>query len=308
MPSIKTLLQEAATYRSQGLLNEAMEKYRTASELLTKSVHLKNKKEIAQHIKDKIDALSQDVDGSQQPERPTQMPKKSQDLIKNLPVYSKDLPKEHAAFEGAVALAKFGQYERALSEFNALLSIEELKVTAAKNIIRCHVALESFEKGAQQYQQWHNDQLFSPADLDTIRSMLESHLEKKGIQIPLSGIPVQQPSEAARKSPESIDAPENETHISDILSISFYEDHTAQKGKVFEFDIRFQSGNQLSFLAAARDRTLIQNIKAGVQVNNIQYFSSNAIFKSPGIILAIDPITEGPKKGDFNVDLKIIEV
>ena len=307
MPSIKTLLQEAETYRSQGLIDEAMEKYRTASEMLAKSDHIKNKKELAQRISEKMDALAQDVTVAQDGSTPTRMPKKSQDLIKNLSVYSTDLTREHAVFEGAVALAKFGQYERAMSEFNAFLSNEDLKVTAAKNIIRCHVALESFEKGIQQFQQWQDEQLFSTEDLETIRVLLGSHLDKKGIQNALSGSSHQLRLDVEQELPETVDATVNDAGISDILSISFYEDHSSQKGKVYEFDISFQSGNVLSFMVAARHKPLIQSIKPGDQVNNIQFFSTNAMFKGPGIVSAIDPITEGPKKGDFSVDLKIVD-
>ena len=40
-----------------------------------------------------------------------------------------------------MALAKFGQYESALKEFDGLLKGGIMPLVAAKNIIRCHLAL-----------------------------------------------------------------------------------------------------------------------------------------------------------------------
>ena len=56
-----------------------------------------------------------------------------QNLIKRLFTFSKT--KEVGAIEGAIALAKFGQYEEAVNELQKLLKDGVLPTVAAKNIL-----------------------------------------------------------------------------------------------------------------------------------------------------------------------------
>ena len=60
MKEIKTLLQEAELYRNQGLVQEAMEKYKIASELLLKSNKIKNRQNLIHVISKKMGALEND--------------------------------------------------------------------------------------------------------------------------------------------------------------------------------------------------------------------------------------------------------
>ena len=58
----------------------------------------------------------------------------AQELIKKLFSFSDKKDKDEAALEGAIALAKFGQFESALAEFSELIKKDSIRVIAAKNI------------------------------------------------------------------------------------------------------------------------------------------------------------------------------
>lgn len=308
--SIKTALQEAEIYRSQGLINEAHAKYLNAVKMINSIENLKNKDSLLKAITEKIKALNitqQKVDkGPTTPE----LSKKAQDLIKNLFTFSDNKDEDAAALEGAVALAKFGQFDRALNELNGLLEKDAIRVEAAKNILRCYMASSSADEAVNQYHQWHSGDLFQPAQLETVRGYLEDILEKRGIEAKLPS-PLGMAAKTKAVEPVlEMDAPsasaETEEEFLDITSIGITFESGPRKGKMVEFDVNFQSGNTLSLIISKKDNDLIDGLAAGTKLREIQYFSPIAIFNGAGVVTSKTQIKSGPKQGDFCLDIRII--
>jgi len=303
---IKTVLQEAEIYKTQGLVAEAYEKYRSAADLINSIEKLKNKSGLLKAVSEKIKALgySKDDDDDRSPTQ--ELSTKAQDLIKNLFVFSDNKDSESATLEGAVALAKFGQFDRALKEFNSLLQKESLRVEAAKNILRCHFATSSADEAVNQYNNWFAGDLFQPGQLEPVRSYLADILQKKGIDVFL---PSPSAIEEAQEEPISVDdtlADEPEEEFLDITSIGITFESGSRKGKMVEFDVNFQSGNMLSLIIAKKDQELIAELTEGMKLRDVQFFSPIAIFNGSGIIASKTQIKSGPKQGDFCLDVKII--
>ncbi len=296
---IKSLLSEAELYRSQGLFSEARDKYHAASAMIHKIDRLKNKENLLKAISVKIQSLekkSQKVEtGPASPE----LSEKGQNLIKNL-FGENDLQK-------AVALAKFGQFERAIAELEALLQDDVYRVDAAKNIIRCKMASASVDDAIAQYQQWYSTDLFAGNQLESIRTYLQPILEKKGIQkslpVPVGGTVEEDAS--AESGGIEFNMPEPEEEILDITSIGITFTSGSQKGKMVEFDVNFQSGGMLSLIISKNDKGLIEELKAGEKLDDIQFYSPIAMFKGTAVVANKTPINTGPKQGDFCLDLKI---
>ncbi|MBW2207076.1 MAG: adenylate/guanylate cyclase domain-containing protein [Deltaproteobacteria bacterium] len=117
---LKSLIKESETYRKQGLLKESKEIYEKALVLIQKNKDFSKNTELVDAVKDKVEDLESElIEIEALPEIPD-LPPELQDLITKLFAFSKD--KDMAAIEGAVALAKFGQYEKALEEFQKLIS------------------------------------------------------------------------------------------------------------------------------------------------------------------------------------------
>jgi hypothetical protein len=226
------------------------------------------------------------------------MPPKVQDLVKNLFSFSHDKDEDKAALEGAITLAKFGQYDRALEEFNQLTKRDSLRVVACKNILRCCFSVYSPEEAVQRYKKWLKDDLYSTEQLQKIRLFLEDLLDKKGLDIQLPAVP------------DGDEGPVDENRVDedliDISSIGITFDSGPQKGQMVEMEVSFQSGNMISLIVSSRDRELIENLKVGFRLNNVQFFSPIAIFQGSGIVLAKTKINSGPKRGDYSLDIKIV--
>jgi hypothetical protein len=306
---LKTLLQEAEIYKAQGLIAEARTKYHLAANLIHRIENLKNKESLLASLDKKIQAINEtkeQVDkGPDSPELST----KAQDLIKNLFAFSKNTDNDSAALEGAVALAKFGQFDRALKELTGLLDREGLRVEAAKNILRCHLAVATSDEAIDQYNQWFSSDIFLPSQLETVRGYLEEILNKKGIDTqlpsPLSETDGPVSVDPLQESDNGVEA-ESEEEFLDITSIGITFESGPRKGKMVEFDVNFQSGNMLSLIISKQEQDMIKDLEAGMKLEDVQFYSPIAIFNGIGVVSSKTEIKSGPKQGDFCLDIRIV--
>lgn len=317
---IKTLLQEAELYHSQGLLDEALLKYHNTEDLIRRHEQLKNRLKLIDAVSKKIQRLKDDIQRIENaPEKP-EVSAKIQDLIKKLFTFTPNINEDARALEGAVALAKFGQFKRAILEFKALLKRDSLRVAAAKNIIRCHMALSSVDDAVVEYEQWLSENIFLPNQQQRLRIFFENVLKKEGIDkiLPQTKMPADD-METVIRIPEihhvMAQAYENdgfkidEVKIEDdedldINSIGITFDSGPLKEQVFEFKVRFQLGNVVSLLIPGREKALIENFQAGTTINDVQYYSNIAFFNGSGLITAVKKIKIGPLRGDYCVDIE----
>jgi tetratricopeptide (TPR) repeat protein len=319
---IKALLQEAELYHFQGLLHEAMGKYINATELIQSNAQLKSRQSLIDGISKKIIALQKEINEIEEAPIKPEVSAKIQDLIKKIFSSSADNDEDIAALEGAIALAKFGQFKRALLEFTELLKKDSVRVVAAKNILRCHMALSSEDDAIAQYKQWLSDDIFLPNQLDKLRTFFESVFKKREIDktppqtktpvdnkeplIEIHGIyePPIQESGIEGFEVELNEMQEDELY--DIDSIGIKINYGPQKGRVVEFNVIFQSGNLISLVMKSREKDLIENLKIGATLNDVQYCSTIAILNGTGVVSDIKEIKTGPRCGDYCVDIEAV--
>ena len=294
--SIKELLQEADLYKKHGLLDEARGKYTEAEQKIRENDRIQNKEKVLKGIAKKIRLLDSDTQRVEKGPLSPELSEKAQDLIQNLFSFSKSDSKEEAVLEGAIALAKFGQFERALGEFNKLIDKESHRVVAAKNVLRCHIQLNSEDAAADQYEDWVSKGDFMPVQLEKVRLFLVEILKNKGIQRDLTSVSIKE---------EPVQEPEEEEDFIDISSIGIYFNFGPAKGKVVEFDVNFQSGNMLSLIISKNDAKTIEPMQEGDALKDLQFYSPIAMFNGSGIVSAKSQIKSGPKQGDFCLDIKI---
>ena len=309
---MKILLQEAELYHTQGLLNEAMEKYHNATKLIKSNEQLKSNQNLINGITNKIRVLKEDIIKIQKAPKKPEVSAEVQELIKKMCSFAPDKSEDLKALDGAIALAKFGQLKRAITEFNELIKKDSLRVVAAKSILRCHMALSSMDEAVTQYEQWISDDIFSTIQLDKLYVFLENILKKEGVdkKLPRRKAPtVNLEPVITRLGTNVVQAKEPEIENDDALdinSIGITIDSGPQEGQVVEFKIRFQLGNIITLLIPIRDKDLIKSFKVGNKINDIKYYSTTALFSGSGIVTLVKEIKIGPLRGDYCVDIEIV--
>ncbi len=292
---IKSLLHEAELYRAQGLFADAKRKYTDASAIINKIEKLKNKQSLIQAISEKIQSLEEKSEKVQTSPMSPELSEKGQNLIKNL-FGEDDLQK-------AVALVKFGQFERALVELQALMKDKKFRMEAAKQIIRCKVAMGSADDAVDQFNNWNATDLFSNAEMESIRAFMHPLLKKKGITKTPPG-QVAGDGDGDRGGAE-LSRPEPEVEILEITTIGITFGSGPKKGKMIEFDVNFQSGDMLSLIISKSDKSMIEDLNNGDNLDDVQFFSPIAMFKGTAVVVNKTQIDSGPKQGDYCLDLRI---
>ncbi len=322
---LKNLIKEAEIYQSQGLLNEAKERFRAATDLVRSRSEMQDGQELIQSIVQRVVRLNQEIKAINEAISKPMVSERKQDLIKTLFASSGTGDADQAALEGAITLAKFGQYERAVREFESLLDNPAIRVTAAKNIVRCLMETGEAHRAAAVFEEWREDDRFRPAQLEKIRFFCNQRFRKAGLEpippeeaahpeidaAPEETLPVADPGVSDRPPVDALavdpDELASDEDVLDISSIGLRFDSGPLEGQSFELDVSFQSGNNLNLIVPQTEAGLIECLEKGTRLENIQFFSPIAILNGSGVITAKNRIPSGPKEGNFSLDLAILK-
>lgn len=292
---IKSLVKEADFYRSQGLLDQAKFKYGEALKLVQKNKALVKKDSIINSLKKRIKSVDETLNEIERAAEAPELSEDLQDLISNLFSYSKN--KDVAAIEGAIALAKFGQYEKAFTEFQRLIDERILPLRAAQNMLRCQLFFISPERAVDQYKKWVSSPSFTQNELKSLKEFMIKMFRKEGMEIDLPDAKTTLPDE-----------PKKDTRPEPVLEISAIGLRMKNKFKQdidVELDITFQTGNILSFIVKADKFELVEFLSAGTKLPEIQCYSSLSMFQAQAVVSDKKIIPSGPRKGDYAFDLTI---
>lgn len=266
---IKAFIHEAELYKSQGLLEEAKKKYISISEFIKKNEQIKGKQSLLNGISKKISALEKEANMLDSAPISAEMSQKMQRFIKSILHEA-----ESYGSQGLISEAKEKYYEAAdfIKNDDQLRNKQKLLDGISKKI-------SALEKGTKPE-------------------------EEKKKPTPPPEIPSKEEIEVSEEE-EKEEIEEEEEEFIDISSIGITLDHGPEKGRVVEFDVSFQSGNMINLIISSKDKAMIENLKTGDKLNDIQFYSPIAIFKGSGIVSANKQIDSGPKQGDYRLELKI---
>jgi hypothetical protein len=292
---IKSLVKEADFYRSQGLLGPAREKYIEALAIVKNSEAMKKQPSLIDALNKRIGLVDHTID---EIDKATETPELSgdiQDLISRLFSYSKD--KEIAAMEGAIALTRFGQYEKAVMEFQRMINEKILPLMAAENMLKCQLLFISPEKAIEQYKSLISGPVFNGNESASLQTFMENILKKEGIKADLPSI--------RQSFPEKEKNEQQPEPMLEISSVAITLKGPSGKETGTELDITFQTGNILSFIIKAERKDLIDSLPMGIKIPAVQCFSSLSIFEAQGVITGKKMIPSGPRQGDYSFDMTV---
>ncbi len=294
---IQSLFNEAKVYQSQGLFVEAKEKYLETARLISESDRLKNKNELIATISNRLKALESDVKSFEKLGTSPRMSVKEQGVVKESLFLSKDKKTDSYALEVAAALLGFGQFDQAIREFEKLLKSDTLRVAAAKNIIRCHIAVSSLDSALSQYEEWLYSDFFPSDQLAKVHFFIKGILKRKGINRTIE----RREAATADKEIET----EDET-VLDIISVLITLDEGAEKGEGLALDVSSQNGSNISVIVSDQYQGFIDNLDVGSKLDDVQFFSPLAVLRGSGIVSGKTLINSGQKKGSYSIVIKML--
>ena len=140
-----------------------------------------------------------------------------------------------------------------------------------------------------------NEQLKNRKDLIQIIENKAASLKTNTDTMELPIVKNQSPSESCRL--ESIG----------VIAIEITLDAGPSKDQVLDFEVDFQVRNMLSLIIPRKNKALIYQLKDGVFISNILYYSPIAIFRAAGVVNSCIEINNGPKKGNYCLKIRIVE-
>lgn len=322
---IKTFLQQAEVYRSQGLLDESKESYENAVKLIEANRNIKGADSLLEKITDKLKRLQETAEKIKQASTAPEMTEAVQNLIKEKFAFAAD--ENEKAFEGAMALFKFGQSERAIKEFEKLLPMDSHRMAAAKNIVRCFLSLDSVDKMISEYEQWVSNDTFSQEELDNLRTFIEGFLFKKGIDRTLPEVVGPLQMEVPENTTGQASLPEtalppieisgiemaevdeegvNEEDLTDVSSIGITLVESAKKKRLVELEVNLVKSIELTVVVSRKQKELTDMLKTGTKLDNVQFYTPFAMFTGACVVKSNTKIGTGPKRGDFSIDLRVV--
>lgn len=297
---VKSLIKEAELYRTQGLLSEALDAYKNVQVLIESTQNVKNKDTLLKKIANKIDALYSQMEVELSVKPPPRVSEDAQSVIKDMIPEDDPEAKGSSSLAGALALAKFGQYDQAIEELTRLISNESLRFEAAKNIIWCWIQQGEVDKALARVKQWMVGNLLTLDEVNNVRSYFEELVRESGLDSQVSKDKIQKNLE-----------PDSEVEDEDILDINstrFKIPRGARQGEPVELEISFQAGKYLKILVAKKERQLIESLNVGDQLTAMTFYSPMAIFSGTGYVSSKVMINAGPKKGDYSLEIKILNI
>jgi len=315
---IYSVNKEAALYNSQGMYEEALEKYRELLELIKKYKVLKNREDLERKILIKIKGIQKKL-AFYKSERPgKEIDSSKKDLIKKLFTDSNEKDPEYNDFQKALTLAKFGQFEDSIIDMLPFLKHKAFRLEAAKNIARCYIKLGKKDEALKLIEKWALDFIISEKEKTSLLlafSEGNSNIDQK-LNLDNEDIVPEEVVENDNLSDSSSDdsyilgdISESDPDSPEIMEINSVGIKLADKensgGEPVEFDVSFQAGNHLSLIISSREKSMIDSLDVGLKLNDMCFYSPIAVFKSSGIVLSKHQIPNGPKKGDWCLDIEI---
>ncbi|MFW6011312.1 MAG: hypothetical protein ACOC8Q_02260 [Desulfosalsimonas sp.] len=297
---IKQMIREAELYRSQGLLNEAIETYRSVENMVRQSSVIKNRDSMLSKIISRINLLNKNYETFNSPADPPEVSEQAQALIKEMFSFDDPGVLGSAAMGGAISLAEFGQYKKAKQEFEALFQYDDLRLAAAKKILEYGIRNISFEELDFFYRQCASDSRVSENEIEELGGLLR----ELGGRESIGEDQALYPDDATQGQATEIDDDE----ILDISAVSFRLPAGPRQGEKVELEVNYQNGKRLNLILSKKSSAIINCLETGARIPGVMFYSSVAIFSGMISVASKKEINAGPKQGDYSVDLEILRI
>ena len=296
---IQKRLQEIEAYRSHSLFKEARVRCQELAAFIKKTDTISSRKKLLGQLAGKIKKIDAELKTFDAFSESVEMSAREQQVVHKLFTSQKN-DRTATDFEAATALQIFGQHEAAIKAFQALVDNDTHRIAAAKSIIRCHLGDGQIKKAVRQYLDWLKDNSFPPQALDSVRTFLQAVLEKKGYQQQL-------PEPIVIEEIQFDPLPEIEDEPDDFISIVLPYKDDRQQTQEAVLDVNYQSGNVISCIVPRTEKELLDLLKPGTKLSNVQINGADMITFTSFSLREVTKIRVGRYAGDTTITMRVVD-
>ena len=295
---IEQILKEIKVYSSHKLFALAIQRCLELMELIEKSDQLVDKHVLLLAITKKIASIEEKARNFEGIDKTKKMSSKELAVVKQLVGVPNEADSDEATWEVARACLILGQYDQALSEFYRLIDNRYKKVSAAKNVLRCHIEMSAFDEAINQYRLWSLSGLFSLEQMENIRTFLQERLYKNNINRLITNSRI----EIINHDQRSL-----EDEFIDIIAVKIIMDGDANTSQEIMLDVTSQEGSTFCVVIPKENPALLTYLAIGKEIAALEMYSSSIIFTDRCLVCERSRITSGSGNGDYSVCLTILE-
>jgi tetratricopeptide (TPR) repeat protein len=295
---MEQIFKEIEVYSSHSLYELARQKYLELVELVENSDQLEHKDALLLEISRQVESIEDEERNFEGVEKATKMSSKELDVVRQMVCVQDEEDSDEANWEVARACLILGQYATALGEFNRLIDSRFKPVSAAKNMLRCHIGMSAFDEAINQYKEWSLSGLFSLKQMENIRTFLQELLYKNKIDRLITN-----------SRTENIDHDEGslEDDFIDIIGVKLTMRDDSGTVQETMLDVNYQKGSTFSVVVPQDNLELLDYLEIGQEVNALDMYSSSILFSERCLVCQRSKVKYGPRNGDYSVSLKILE-
>lgn len=295
---IEQILKEIKVYSSHKLFTLATQRCLELMELIEKSDQLVNKDVLLAAISKKIKSIEEKARNFEGIGKATKISNKELDVIKQLVGVASEEDSNEAIWEVARACLILGQFDQALGEFYRLIDNRYKKVSAAKNVLRCHIEMSAIDEAVNQYKLWSLSGLFSLEQMENIRAFLQERLYKNNINRLITNSRIEDINHVQKT--------EDDAFI-DIIAVKITIKDDADTSQEIMLDVTYQKGSTFCVVVPKENRALLDYLEIDKEIDVLEMYSSSIIFTDRCLVYDRSEVISGSRNGDYNVCLKILD-
>jgi hypothetical protein len=140
------------------------------------------------------------------------------------------------------------------------------------------------------------NETLSKEDLKYVRDFLVSSLRNKGMNEMVPAL-----------SGEIQASVKTQDDFLDISSIKIHFHDGKRHRYAVELDVVYQVGGLTSVVVSSADRALLDSLKLGKILHDIQFYTPVTVFRGAGIVSRKSVLEKGPRKGNYLIDIALAE-
>lgn len=267
-------------------MQESLRQYRKVEQMLSGLPSAKIPQSLLDKIIRKIERIEQEHRCSLENRDPPEVSDKVRKLMRTMFSLEDPEVKGSSLLGEAITLARFGQFEAAMQEFEKLFDNDRLRMDAAKNMLQYGLEYKSEREMGALIRKWKDDIRFSAEEHNYIVQYLHQLIQNERAE---------NRGKTNRNDESPPDIPEG--NIPDISALGLKLPKGPKAGESVRLPVYFQHGPRLNVIVSEDSPHIAEALQQGDLISEVTFFSPAPGFSGTLYVQRCRKIDFARKKG-----------